>query len=137
MQYRTLAKLGDGEGEGDGDEGDDSDAEPSRANSGRKVLLPGSMAERASEGTTPATSVAGISPVFDLLEAGAAAPAFGPHSHVSGRGEKRRLSDEGRPGKLAPGVHAYMVSQLLAWTEQHPGAKCPHCVYLGSGPRVI
>ena len=48
MQYRTLAKLGDGEGEGDGDEGDDSDAEPSRANSGRKVLLPGSMAKRAS-----------------------------------------------------------------------------------------
>ena len=85
-------------------------------------MLPGSNIQ-SSQGNPPATSVTGISPVFDSLEAGAgAAPASAPRSHEPRRGEKRRLSDEGRPGKLPPGVHAYMVSRLLAWTEQHPGA---------------
>jgi hypothetical protein len=137
VQYRTIAKLGDGEGEGDGDECEDSDAEPSRANSGRNVVLPDPMAARTSGDNTPATSVTGISSVFDSLEEGSAVPASAPQSQEPRRGEKRRLSDEGRPGKLAPGVHAYMVSRLMAWTEQHPGAKCQHCVHLGLWPRMI
>lgn len=117
-----IAKLGDGGGEGDADEGEDSDAEPSRANSGRRLVLPDSMAARTSGGATPATSVTGHRSVFASLNGGEAASASPPGNHDPQRGQKRRLSDEGRPGKLAPGVHAYMVSRLLAWTEQHPGA---------------
>lgn len=117
-----IAKLGDGGGEGDVDDGEDSEAEPSRANSGRRLVLPHTMAARTSGGTTPSTSVTRFNSVFDSLDGGEAASASPPDTDNPHRGQKRRLSDEGRPGKLAPGVHAYMVSRLLAWTEQHPGA---------------